>query len=161
MNATSTLTDKELITVAINYARSLTRNLQDAEDLAQQSWLKLMKKYGKIQSRALLFTTIRNLHYDQLRRTRIVQFSPLESAPEPKKTESFGVDLDMQEALAHLSENERSALFLNVVEGYTAREISDQLKLPRGTVLSHLSRSRKKLREIFSEEFGIAQSAVA
>lgn len=154
-------THKELINAAINYARSLTYNIQDAEDLAQQAWLRLIKKYGKIETRAVLFTAVRNLHYDQLRRKRVVQYSPLESAPEPSKTESYGVDHDMEVALETLSENERSSILLNVVEGYTAQEISGKLHLPRGTVLSHLSRARKKLRELFSEEFGVAQPAVA
>lgn len=154
-------TDKDLLTAGINYARSLTHNIQDAEDLAQQAWLKLTKRYGKAENRAILFTTIRNLHYDQLRRSRIVQYFPLDTAPETGKCESYGTDHDMEVALAQLSPNERSTIYLNVVEGYSAREISGRLGLPRGTVLSHLYRGRKKLRELLGEEFRDPQPAVA
>ncbi len=156
-----TNTDHDLITAAIIYARSLTRNLPEAEDLAQQAWLKLSRKYGKIENRALLYRAVRNLFYDQLRRARIVQFTPLETAPETGKSESYGVGLDMQTAMDHLSENERSSLFLNVVEGYTALEISKLLGMPRGTILSHMSRARGKLRKLLGSEMGVEQLATA
>ena len=67
----------------------------------------------------------------------------------------------MQTAMNHLSENERSSIILNVVEGYTALEISDIIGIPRGTILSHLSRARVKLRKLLAGEFGVEQLATA
>ncbi len=145
--------DKNLIKDAISYARSLTSNLHDAEDLAQQAWLKVFNKYGQIENRRILYVAIRNLRYDQLRRTKVVQFTTLENAPEPSKLESFGHDVDMQSALQHLSPRERDSIVLNVIQGYTAREIAQKRGIPRGTILSHLTRARQKLRQIFANEF--------
>ena len=43
---------------------------------------------------------------------------------------------------------EREALFLWAVEGYTAREIAEMCSSPINTVLSRLHRGRRKLRTI-------------
>lgn len=145
--------DKDLIKDAISFARSLTTNLHDAEDLAQQAWLKVFNKYGQIENRRILYVAIRNLRYDQLRRLKVVQFTTLENAPEPAAFQSFGHDADMQSALQHLSPRERDSITLNVIQGYTAREIGKKLGIPRGTILSHLTRARQKLRQIFAHEF--------
>jgi len=51
-----------------------------------------------------------------------------------------------------LRPNEREALYLNAVEGYTAREIAKQTDMPRNTVLSLIFRARKKLAEIIAPE---------
>ena len=47
--------------------------------------------------------------------------------------------------LAKLRDIEREALFLHIVEGYSANEIATLTGRPRGTVLSLIHRSRKKL----------------
>ncbi len=145
--------DQQLIQDAISFARSLTENIHDAEDLAQQAWLKLSRKYGYIANRRILFVSIRNLRYDQLRRKKVVQYTHLENAPEPSQSESFGHEGDMQSALQHLTPKERDSIVLNVIQGYTAKEIGNKMGIPRGTILSHLSRARQKLRKIFAAEF--------
>jgi len=47
---------------------------------------------------------------------------------------------------------EREVLFLSVVEGYTADEIAAMHSTVRGTILSMLSRSKKKLRDSMHSE---------
>jgi len=54
--------------------------------------------------------------------------------------------MDMGVVLAHLRPEEREALYLNTVEGYTAVEIGAMTGEPRGTVLSRLHRARERLR---------------
>lgn len=154
-------TDEVLIKDAISFARNLTRNLHDAEDLAQQAWLKVFNKYGQIENRRILFVAIRNLRYDQLRRQKVVQYTSLENAPEPTLYETFGHESDMQSALQHLSPHERDSIELNVILGYTAREIAHKRGIPRGTILSHLTRARQKLRQIFANEFSQIQLETA
>ncbi|MDQ8205508.1 RNA polymerase sigma factor [Pelagicoccus sp. SDUM812003] len=147
------LTTEQLVRAARQYAYSLSQNESDAQDLVQQSWMKLLSKYGEVANRRILFTSIRNLWYDQLRRQKVVSFSPLEGAPEPHTHQDFGYSVDMESALAQLNPRERQSLYLNVVEGYTAREIGERLDTPRGTILCDLTRARAKLRKLFSEEF--------
>lgn len=154
-------TTEELVAAAKRYAYSLCKDEDEAKDLTQQTWMKLLSKYGEVANRRILYTAIRNLWYDQLRRRKVVDFAPLESAPEPKLFENFAFSMDMETALESLSENERQSILLNVVEGYTAREISEKLRIPRGTILSHLCRARSKLKSLFSEEFGKATPALA
>ncbi|MBD5778362.1 sigma-70 family RNA polymerase sigma factor [Pelagicoccus sp. NFK12] len=157
----SKLSPRELLRAATRFALSLTRNHSDAEDLAQIAWMKLQKKYGSVDNRRLLFVAIRNTHFDQLRRTRVVSFSPLESAPEPSRSETPGHSLDLETTLSTLSEAERTTLQLNIMEGYTAIQIGEKLGMPRGTVLSHMSRARSKLRKAFGPEFGALEGQVA
>ncbi|MDQ8182759.1 RNA polymerase sigma factor [Pelagicoccus sp. SDUM812005] len=151
------LTETELVQAGYRYALSIARHHQDAEDLVQQAWLKLMRAYGRVEGTPVLFRTIRNLFYDIKRRDKIVQFEPLEKSPEPGKGESNGVSLDMEVVLEKLRPEEREAIYLNVVEGFTATEISEQTGSPRGTILSHIHRARQKLAKAFGGEFRDAQ----
>lgn len=132
------------------YALSLTHNHQDAEDLVQEAWMKLTRRYGRVANRSMLYTTIRNAFYDQCRRGRIVAFDPLDAALEPVAPASDPAagqhHADMETLLATLRPAEREALYLNVVEGYTAQEIARMTKTPRNTVLSLIHRARAKLR---------------
>ena len=147
------LSDAELAQAGYRYALSVARHHQDAEDLVQQAWMKLVRAYGKVEGTPVLFRTIRNLFYDQKRRSKIVQFEPLDSHPESGKTESKGVSLDMELLMSRLRPEESEALYLNVVEGYTASEISSQTGSPRGTILSHIHRARQKLAKALGSEF--------
>lgn len=147
------LSETELLQAGYRYALSIARHHQDAEDLVQQAWFKLQRAYGQVEGTPVLFRSIRNLFYDQRRRAKIVQFENIDTTPEPGKSESYGVSMDMEMVLGTLREEEREALFLNVVEGYTASEISGKTGTPRGTILSHIHRARQKLAKALGGEF--------
>ena len=138
------------------YALSLTHNREDAEDLVQTAWVRLTQRYGRVKNRSMLFTTVRNAFYDQRRRAKIVAFEPLDDAPEPAAPASDPAEglrnADMDELLATLRPVEREALYLNVVERYTAKEIGRMTKAPRNTVLSLIHRAREKLRGTLERE---------
>ena len=115
--------------------------------------MKLTRKYGEVSDRRLLFRAVRNLFIDGARRAKIVQFDPLENRDFAiGREQSFGGDHDIDSVLSILSENERSYLHMNVVDGYTATEISERTGVPRGTILSHTHRARKKLHAQFDSE---------
>lgn len=151
--ARAVIDENELVQAGYRYALSIARHHQDAEDLVQQAWLKLQRAYGQVEGTPVLFRTIRNLFYDQKRRSKIVQFEPLDKSPEPGRSESSGVSMDMELLMNRLRPEEREALYLNVVEGYTATEISAQTGSPRGTILSHIHRARQKLAKALGSEF--------
>jgi len=146
------MSDTELVQAGYRYALSIARHHEDAEDLVQQAWMKLQRAYGRVEGLPVLFRAIRNLFYDMKRRSKIVQFEPLDSTPEPGRRESAGVSLDMDEVLGRLRSEEREALYLNVVEGFTASEIAEQTGSPRGTILSHIHRARQKLSKALGGE---------
>lgn len=154
IETTTTATPSELISQGRNYAYGFTRNVHDAEDLAQQAWLKLVQKYGEVLDRRLLYRAIRNLFIDGVRRSKVVQFDSLEDRDFAiGKEQSFGANTDIESALSILNESERTYLKMNVVEGYTASEIAERTGVPRGTILSHTHRARKKLHKHFEGEF--------
>lgn len=133
------------------YAFALTHRPEDAEDLVQEAWLNLCRRYGRVETRAVLLTTVRNLFIDQCRRKKIVVFESLDQ-PEPPvlpvvSGEEPGVKGDLDALLGLLRPAERELLFMHYYEGRTAEEISRLLGHPRGTVLSSIHRSIAKLRE--------------
>lgn len=154
IEATPILSAKDLIRQGRSYAYGFTRNVHDAEDLAQQAWLKLVQKYGEVTDRRLLYRAIRNLFIDGVRRSKIVQFDPLENRDFAiGREQSFGANTDIDSMLSVLNDSERTYLTMNVVEGYTASEIAERTGVPRGTILSHTHRARKKLHKHFEGEF--------
>ncbi|MEO0794380.1 MAG: RNA polymerase sigma factor [Verrucomicrobiota bacterium] len=145
---------REVIQRAYRYALSLTHHHYDAEDLVQQAWMKCHHKYGKVKNRTILYTTIRNLFYDQCRRGKIITFEAIDDEIDfnqsPDSSIAPGMDLDL--LLAHLRVEEREALYLNAVEGHTAQEIAQISGTSRNTVLSLMHRARQKLRRLISGE---------
>ena len=112
--------------------------------------MRLQQQRGGVRDRAQLILTIRRLYIDQYRRARVISFESLEKVTEIANPECLlsGVlaAADLEKPLARLREEEREALFLNVVEGYTAQEIADLTQRPRNSVLSLIHRARTKLR---------------
>jgi RNA polymerase sigma-70 factor (ECF subfamily) len=145
-----TFTDAERLQKGYRYALALTHHSADAEDLVQEAWLNLARRYGRVETNAVLFTAVRNLFVDQCRRKKIVQFDSIEEAegpelPAPGESEP-GLQGDLDTLLAILRPVEREALFLHYYEGRTAEEIGQMTAQPRGTVLSLLHRAIAKLR---------------
>lgn len=140
----------ELLQSGYRYALALTHHRHDAEDLAQEAWMKLSRSYGHVNSRAAIYTTIRNLFIDRCRRARVIVFDPLdENHSEPPSTERIapGTLGDVERLLDGLRPAEREAIYLHYVEGHTAEEVGVLTRQPRGTVLSLLHRALKKLRD--------------
>ena len=145
---------RELAQSGFRYALSLAHHHHDAEDLAQQAWLKLQRNGSGPIVRGPLFKTIRNLFIDSLRRKGIIEFETLpeetflaeEPASEP------GVTGDLEYLLGQLKAGDRELLYLHCVEGYTAQEISDLIGRPRGTILSSINRAKAKLRELATKQ---------
>ncbi|MCA9005396.1 MAG: RNA polymerase sigma factor [Planctomycetaceae bacterium] len=143
--------DLQLIQSGYRYAVSLSHNRHDAEDLIQQACLKVLRQQGTLVGKSYLFTAIRNLFYDSLRKRQGIVDEPLvdnlvadDTIPHTKLIEQ---KIDLEEILSCLRVEEREVLFLQIVEGYTAQEISTLTQQPRGTVLSLLSRARQRVQQ--------------
>ncbi|HEU5078437.1 MAG TPA: RNA polymerase sigma factor [Opitutaceae bacterium] len=138
----------ELLQCGFRYALSLAHNPHDAEDLVQEAWLKIARRYGEVASRPLLFVAIRNAFIDQTRRRggkELIPFHEVSSDLCTPVPEFAGTATDLTTLLQALRPVEREALFLHHVEGYTAEEIARLTGSPRNTVLSLVSRAMKKL----------------
>ncbi|QDT41881.1 ECF RNA polymerase sigma factor SigE [Gimesia alba] len=143
--------DRQLIQSGYRYAVSLSHNRHDAEDLIQQACLKVLSQRGTLVGKSYLFAAIRNLFYDSLRKRQRIENEPLssESVADTATSHTNIVEqkIDLAEILSCLRVEEREVLFLQVVEGYTAQEISTLTQQPRGTVLSLLSRARQRIQQ--------------
>ncbi|MBF0244483.1 MAG: RNA polymerase sigma factor [Planctomycetes bacterium] len=141
---------EELLQAGYRYALSLTHDENAAEDLVQETWLKLFR-CGKLADckKGLFSVTLRNLFIDQYRRKQRVVFEALDPefhSPEYSCELDDEIDgEDLKQALALIKSEEREAIYLNVVEGYTTQEIAELTGRPRGTILSLIHRGKKKL----------------
>ncbi|HEY3901538.1 MAG TPA: RNA polymerase sigma factor [Chthoniobacter sp.] len=153
-----TPTDAQRLQKGYRYALALTHHPADAEDLVHEAWLNLSRRYGRVETNAVLFTAVRNLFVDQCRRKKIVQFDSLDEPERPELPAAAesepGIQGDLDALLAILRPIEREALFLHYYEGRTAEEIGQMTGQPRGTVLSLLHRAMAKLRQAALEPGG-------
>lgn len=138
----------EALQAGYRYALALTHHHYEAEDLVQEAWIRVWRKYGEQSTRALLFTAVRNRFVDGQRRGRLATFEPVEGHELSGEAEASppGGSVDLDVLLVNLQAEEREALFLNVVEGRTAAEIAAFTGTTRGTVLSRLHRGKERLR---------------
>ena len=140
----------ELMQSGYRYALSLTHHGHDAEDLLQEAWLNLCRRYGAASSRAALYTTIRHLFIDRCRRDRVIAFDSVEEMAQPVAALPEmppGTAGDIETLLGRLRPGEREAVYLHYIEGHTAEEVAVLTKQPRGSVLSLLHRALKKLQQ--------------
>ena len=140
--------DIDILNSGYRYALSLCSNRQDAEDIVHDAWVRLDNRYGKPPEKSLLYTTIRNLYIDRYRRAMKIRFSEFEEHSYVPDTNAFdGITSDeLERFLRQLRDVERETLYLSIVEGYTADEISTMTSTARGTVLSMIHRAKIKLR---------------
>ena len=104
---------------------------------------------------AWLFTMMRNLHVDGWRQAKRRQTESLETMTSPPAippTQENHVELNRLLArVMSLPDDQRVALILVSVEGFTYREAAQTLGVPEGTILSRVSRARAALRGATAE----------
>lgn len=146
--------ERELIVACLprlrRYARALSRNPSDADDLVQDTVERGLEKLSWWRPggdmRAWLFGIMHNLYIDHLR-APAVPGAPLDAVPEAAAAGpdgALGVDLDA--ALALLPAEQREVLLLVALEGLSYAEAAAALRIPQGTVMSRLARARERLR---------------
>jgi len=161
----SEITD-DLLQHGFRYAYSLCHQTEDAEDLTHDAWLKLsMSDHRNQVNKGLLFTSIRNLFIDQYRRNNLINIDiDLQISEIPVNDVNFESPVSrdaLQHALGLLRTSEREILFLHSVEEYTAAEIAKLTNSSRGTVLSSLFRSKRKLKKLLSRHYQESLDAVS
>ena len=140
------------------YARALTGNRDDADDLVQDTLERAWAKSGLWRSvtdmRAWLFGVMHNLHVDGVRRPRLHTVMHDEDTPEIPVAATQGdrlAVLDLQAALERLPVEQKEILLLVALEDMSYAEVAQTLGVPIGTVMSRLSRGRERLRSLLEE----------
>jgi RNA polymerase sigma factor (sigma-70 family) len=135
------------------YALMVMRNRDDAEDVAQTTFLKAYRAYQRGERprhpRKWLITIAHNTCGTRIRDARR---RPHEVALEEQVVEQAppGGDVDVRElvrAVGALSFNQRAALVMRELEGRTYAEIAEVLELSTSAVETLLFRARRALRE--------------
>jgi len=143
---------------AFNYARWLTRNDADAEDVIQDACVRAVRFFPSLRdddARGWLFAIVRNTWYSRLsRRAGAAEALPLDSRtdepadsaldPEARLLQQFAV-ARVREALEQLPVDFREVLVLREIEGMSYKEIAAIVRVPIGTVMSRLARARDRL----------------
>lgn len=145
-----------------NFARWLTQDRQEAEDLVQETYAKALKGFSSFRPgtnfRAWIFKILRNAFLTSRTGLKVTATVPLELEGEeeilpPVKETPESILLQrsdwqhVQQALERLPTAYREVLLLCEVEEMSYQEISATLAIPMGTVMSRLSRARKSLRD--------------
>lgn len=144
------------------FARNLTRNPHDADDIVQIAVERALARSSQWRSDARLdswvFKIIRNAWIDELRsRSRREETNlPEESGADAVAAvvENQTDSLSIRAAMARLPEEQRLAVSLVLVEGLSYREAAEVLDVPVGTLTSRLARGREALRAALGSDAG-------
>ena len=159
-----------------NFARWLTQNREEAEDLVQETYTKALRGFPSFQPgtnfRAWIFRILRNSFLTS--RTGLATRMTVSLNPEdeedivgrdPHTPESIlleRIDQDsVAEAIEQLPLRYREVLLLCDVEELRYHEIAETLSIPVGTVMSRLSRARKAVRDFLQRQPGVRQPSTA
>ena len=158
-----------------SFILSVVRNPQDAEEIMQETYLRIWTSAGSYQAQgkplAWMFTIARNLCYmrfrDQKHESDIGlsdlsemetgEFCPqIENAADKvvlhSLSENAADKVVLHAALHILKEEERQIVLLHTAAGLKHREIAADLGMPLATVLSKYNRAMKKLKNHLREE---------
>jgi RNA polymerase sigma-70 factor, ECF subfamily len=146
---------------AVHFCYRMLASEQDAEDVAQEVFIRLHRYLKRLTPQAkfstVLFGIAKNLclnHIRDMKRRGRGMGVPLDSRPElisQARTPSHAahlreVELEIDVALSNLSEDHRAILHLREIEGLDYEAIATILKCRKGTVKSRLARAREQLR---------------
>jgi RNA polymerase sigma-70 factor (ECF subfamily) len=142
---------------AVMVARGVIRNPADAEDLAQDAFVRAWNSRHRFRSGERfgpwLYRIVTNLALDVLKHRRRIREEPVSVTHESAEIqpdrfvdgqmlgERIGVALDALPPMQRLV----ASLFL--VDGFDHSEIATMTSLSEGTIRSHLSHARARLRE--------------
>ena len=151
------------------YARLLTGDAHRADDLVQDTLERACIKWQlwqpgaepALQLRAWLFTVMHNLFVNQLRGKAYAARRDAVSMDDVDIEGPVldpGVRLDLERALRQLSADQLEIVLLVALEDFSYAEAAILINVPIGTVMSRLSRARKRLGELMD---GVAPTKVS
>lgn len=151
-----------------NYALKISQNVDDAQDLLQETYYKAYKNYHQFEkgtnSKAWMFMILKNTfinNYRKLKKEPVkVDYDDIEniydaSGPENDKKNKLNnlnreayndlLDDELSSALSKLPSRMREVFLMCDLEGFTYEEIAEAVNIPIGTVRSRIHRARKLL----------------
>lgn len=157
-----------------NLALHLSGNPSDAQDVAQEAFIRAYRSLGSFRNESDFGTwlhriTVNCWHNHRKKNQKVVTFSidePVESDHGAVMKEIAAADADPLEAaeerelreeiytaLKNLSPDHRTALVLRELQGYTYEEIAGILNCSLGTVKSRINRARANMRDLLGGSY--------
>jgi RNA polymerase sigma-70 factor (ECF subfamily) len=147
---------------AYNLARWIVERDQDAQDVVQEAYARALKSFAGfrgVNPRAWLLTIVRNTAYNwihkHLKDQNLIPFDEqIHAIPANEQRSESSYEKrrqQLEEALKKLPAEFREVLVLYEFEGWSYKEMASGLNIPLGTVMSRLSRARRRLQEAISE----------
>jgi len=150
-----------------NFARTLTANDSDAEDLAQETFARAFRSLSRFRGESSfknwlyqIATNVGRTHFSRRARQAPVWERRVEADDIPESLVASRApnveDTAMRrqalvKALSTLSRDLRLPLVLHDVEGLEYQEIAAVLEVPIGTVMSRIFRARRRLRPLLAD----------
>lgn len=141
------------------FAYNFTRNVEDAEDLLQDTMVKALRYKDNFQDgtnfKGWLFTIMRNIFINNYKRKKLQNTVSDQTANQfLLNSGTAAADLvstrinekDIQLAISGLNHEYRTP-FQMFMDGYHYDEIADAMAIPMGTVKSRIFHARKRLME--------------
>lgn len=149
------------LNAAFNYARWLTRNEVDAEDVVQEACVRAMRFLSSLRegdARPWLLAIVRNTWYSRM--ARATETAGATTAGDPER-EPVDEALNPEQALVQrdtvarvraaldaLPADFREPILLRDIEGLSYKDIAEVLRVPIGTVMSRIARARGRLADL-------------
>ena len=124
----------------------------EAEEAVQEAWAGICRGWPRLSDPAMFpgwaFGILRRKCADRIRatQTRRGREAPIEAAPEPSQAARGELRVEIDQALALLSEDHRLAAILFFGEGLSLTEIAAVTGVPVGTAKSRIFNARKHLK---------------
>jgi RNA polymerase sigma-70 factor (ECF subfamily) len=152
----------ELLPRLRRFARVITRNVHDADDLVQVAVEKALARAAQWRPGSRLdswmFGIMKNAWIDEIRarRRRGRVHAPEEAgfAVGDASAAARDIALSVQTAMARLPEEQRMAIALVLVEGLSYKDAAEALGIPVGTLTSRLARGRDALQALLGRNGG-------
>jgi RNA polymerase sigma-70 factor (ECF subfamily) len=149
----------------VSIAWGIVRNAHDAEDLAQDAFVKAYQSIDRFKSGEpfgpWIYRIVTNLSLDVLKHRKRFRHEELkESEPAARRDradlQAMAGELAerIDRAIESLPEMQRVVARLYLVEQFEHPQIAKMMKLSEGTVRSHLSLARKKLKDQLADLHG-------
>ena len=150
---------------AFNYARWLTKNDEDAEDVVQDAAVRALRYFSSLRNddaRAWLLTIVRNTWYARFSKAGHAEhrevFDEMNHERPDEQLDPEGLVIQQQavervhRAIEELPVDFREVVVLRELEGFTYKEIAAVIGAPIGTVMSRLARGRERLLAVLEPE---------
>jgi RNA polymerase sigma-70 factor (ECF subfamily) len=160
-NAAKLVVEQHLPSV-LALARHMLGSEEEAEDVAQEAFMRLWKQADKWEpGRALIITWLRrvasNQCIDRIRRNRTVPLSPTDEFPvaavQQHDMEEQQLQARVSAALQELPERQRLALGLCHFQGLSQAEAANEMDISEHALESLLARARRGLKQKLEKEW--------